>query len=187
MPGWVLSWKALPEMHTSGLSQQLHGLRERVGGRYDSGHYQKEKAHRRWKRLQAIRKTYYKHYITGGMNMVNEYRSLRQRRMDAGFHTASDFARSVGLKEMTYIHVENGTQLFRNLPSDIQKDIASGLGCKLSEIMPDTHIGCKGVVKSREEIESMLEKFGDKLQPIKCELSKRRQYKREHNEQRYNF
>jgi DNA-binding XRE family transcriptional regulator len=60
-------------------------------------------------------------------------RNLRLKREKEGFETAADFARSVGVKEVTYTSHENGT---RGIPLNMARLYASKLKMDITELFP---------------------------------------------------
>jgi transcriptional regulator with XRE-family HTH domain len=105
------------------------------------------------------------------------YRSLKERRIQAGYKTASDFSRDIGISAARYNIIEAGQRDFKTIDIAIKERIATALGASLKEVFPqiDKRISCKSWVDPLDRIEfELMAMFGNKLEPIKDTLENRR-------------
>jgi len=104
------------------------------------------------------------------------YQSLKERRLSAGYRTATDFARIIGISPARYNIIEAGQRDFKTLDVGIKNRIAIALGTSPEVIFPqiDKRLDCRSWAVPIDKIETELKAmFGDKLQPIKDTLENR--------------
>lgn len=104
------------------------------------------------------------------------YQSLKERRLNAGYRTATDFARIIGISPARYNIIEAGQRDFKTMDTELKGRIARALRTSIDEVFPqiDRRISCKSLVVPLDRIESELKSmFGNKLEPIKDTLENR--------------
>ena len=106
------------------------------------------------------------------------YVPLRHRRLNAGFSTASVFARSIGVDAELYRKLERGNRLLKEQSSKVQLAIANGLHCALGDLVSLWELDCTVKKISKKRIEQDLARqFGSKLQPVRCRIEERNRHK----------
>jgi transcriptional regulator with XRE-family HTH domain len=101
---------------------------------------------------------------------------IKQRRIDLGYRTKSEFARAAGLSIASVSKVEQGQSFIKNMKPEFQQKWAAGLKCDISDLlsaeMPKMKAPCAFPCKcykiDKGKLEKMLhDKYGDKIGKVK--------------------
>lgn len=104
------------------------------------------------------------------------YKTIQERRIEAGYSSVKKLAIASGISISTLTRIESGYQL----PSPSHLLILADIfGVEVSELKKPKPIRneCKVFICDLQDIENELKsKFGDVIQPIKCNLNDRHKY-----------
>ena len=101
---------------------------------------------------------------------------IKQRRIDLGYKTKSDFARATGLSLASISKVERGDCFIKNMKHEFQERWARGLQCDIADLLkPEVRkmkapcvFPCRCYKMDKDKLEKMLhEKYGDKIGDVK--------------------